>query len=82
MIEHSARRDDRHGAALTAPEVAVMALMADGLTARAAGRRLGRSPRTVEKHLQRIYAKLGVNDRVSAVLHAQCLGVLAHPSTR
>jgi ATP/maltotriose-dependent transcriptional regulator MalT len=30
----------------------------------------------VHKHLERAYAKLGVTDRVSAVLRAQHLGIL------
>ena len=32
--------------------------------------------RTVHKHLERVYAKFGVSDRVSAVLRAQRLGIL------
>jgi DNA-binding CsgD family transcriptional regulator len=30
----------------------------------------------VDKHLERVHAKLGVQDRVSAVLYGQRLGVL------
>ncbi|MHC8504121.1 LuxR C-terminal-related transcriptional regulator [Pseudonocardia artemisiae] len=41
------------------------------------GRRLAIAERTVHKHLQRTYAKLGVTDRLSAVLRAQRLGLLA-----
>jgi len=33
----------------------------------------------VHKHLERVYAKLGVSDRVSAVLRAQRLGLLPEP---
>ncbi len=61
---------------LTPRELAVLALVADGLTAAAAARRLVVAERTVHKHLERIYAKFGVSDRVSAVLHAQRLGIL------
>jgi DNA-binding CsgD family transcriptional regulator len=61
---------------LTPRELAVLALVADGLTAAAAARRLVVAERTVHKHLERIYAKLGVSDRVSAVLRAQRLGIL------
>jgi DNA-binding CsgD family transcriptional regulator len=61
---------------LTPRELSVLALVADGLTAAATARRLLVAERTVHKHLERIYAKLGVSDRVSAVLRAQRLGIL------
>jgi DNA-binding CsgD family transcriptional regulator len=63
-------------ARLTAREVAVLALVADGLTAAAVARRLQIAERTVHKHLERSYLKLGVRDRLSAVLRAQRAGVL------
>ena len=62
--------------ALTPRETAVLTGIADGLTAEAVGRRLAISPRTVHKHLERAYTKLGVGDRVSAVLRAGRLGIL------
>lgn len=67
---------------LTPREIAVLALVADGLTAAAVAHRLLISERTVHKHLQRLYTKLGVHDRLAAVLRAQNLGVLRadHPS--
>jgi len=55
-------------------------LVADGLTAAAVARRLVVAERTVHKHLERAYAKLGVSDRVSAVLRAQRLGILSEPA--
>jgi DNA-binding CsgD family transcriptional regulator len=61
---------------LTPRELAVLALVADGLTAVAAARRLVVAERTIHKHLERVYAKFGVSDRVSAVLCAQRLGIL------
>jgi DNA-binding NarL/FixJ family response regulator len=61
---------------LTPRELSVLALVADGLTAAATARRLLVAERTVHKHLERIYAKLCVSDRVSAVLRAQRLGIL------
>jgi DNA-binding CsgD family transcriptional regulator len=64
---------------LTPRELAVLSLVADGLTAAAAARRLVVAERTVHKHLERVYAKFGVSDRVSAVLRAQRLGILAEP---
>ncbi len=53
-------------AVLTCREVAVLRLLADGLTAAAIGRRLWVSPRTVHCHLGHIYRKLGVSDRMMA----------------
>ena len=61
---------------LTPRELAVLSLVADGLTAAATARRLVVAERTVHKHLERVYAKFGVSDRVSAVLRAQRSGIL------
>lgn len=65
------------GLELTAREIEVLDLMADGLIAVAIGRRLGISGRTVDKHQENIYRKLGIGDRASAVLRAQSLGLLS-----
>lgn len=56
---------------LTARQRAVLALLRQGLTQDAIGRRLGCSPRTVEKHLEQIYRKLGVHDRLAAIRRAE-----------
>ncbi|MGQ0481640.1 MAG: response regulator transcription factor [Pseudonocardia sp.] len=64
---------------VTARELAVLELLAHGLTAAAIGRRLAITERTVQKHLQRIYAKLAVGDRLSAVQRAQLVGLLSAP---
>ena len=61
---------------LTARELAVLDLMTDGLIAVAIARQLGISARTVGKHIENIYRKLGTHDRTSAVLRAQALGFL------
>lgn len=63
--------------ALTPRESAVLALVADGLTAAAIAHRLLMAERTVGKHLERVYSKLGVHDRLGAVLRAHRLGLLA-----
>jgi DNA-binding NarL/FixJ family response regulator len=55
---------------LTGRELATLALLADGLTAVAIAHRLAVSPRTVNKHLEHLYRKLGVRDRLQAVLVA------------
>ncbi len=54
--------------ALTAREREILDLVGQGLTAAAIGRRIGISVRTVHKHLQHTYAKLGCNDRLSAII--------------
>jgi DNA-binding CsgD family transcriptional regulator len=61
---------------LTPRELAVLTLLASGLTANAMARRLGIAPRTVHKHLEHIYAKVGASDRLKAVLRAQRLGII------
>lgn len=61
---------------LTPRQVAVLALAADGLTAVSIGRRLVISPRTVERHLQNAYARMGVRDRITAVRRAEQAGLL------
>ena len=54
----------------------VLRCLAQGCTAEAIARALGMSPRTVHKHLQRLYAALDVHDRLGAVDRARALGLL------
>jgi DNA-binding CsgD family transcriptional regulator len=68
------------GGMLTRRERAVLALLASGRTTAAIGRALAISPRTARKHIENLYAKLLVHDRVSAVTRAQQLGLLPHGS--
>ena len=63
---------------LTGRELAVLLELRQGHTAATIGHRLGISPRTVHAHLAKIYRKLGVVDRMRAVLVAQELGI--HPA--
>ncbi len=60
----------RHG--LTVREGEVLGWVAAGKTDRDVAAIVGCSPRTVHKHLQRVYAKLGVETRTAAVM--RCLG--------
>lgn len=62
---------------LTGREMAVVQLLAEGHTAMAIARRLGSSPRTVHKHLEHIYRKLGVRDRLTAVRSPQLRELLS-----
>ena len=66
---------DRAAAPLTPREREVLDWVAAGKTNRDVAAILGASPRTVEKHLERIYEKLGVETRTAAVMRAQ--GLLA-----
>jgi DNA-binding NarL/FixJ family response regulator len=57
-----------HGEALLcARERMVVQLVAEGLTNRAIGTKLGLSEHTVKNHLSRIYAKLGVSNRLDVM---------------
>jgi DNA-binding CsgD family transcriptional regulator len=64
-------------ARITPRELAVLAELARGVTAAVISRRLGISERTVHKHLEHIYGKLEVTDRLSAVLRARDAGLIA-----
>lgn len=67
----------QHPAGLTSKEVAVLALLAQGLRNKEIGQRLNRSARTVDHHLAAIFAKLGVATRAEAVGAAYRLGVIS-----
>ena len=53
---------------LTTREREVLSLLAKGETTNELAQMLEVRPRTVQKHLQRIYAKLGVKGRTAAAL--------------
>jgi HD-GYP domain-containing protein (c-di-GMP phosphodiesterase class II) len=57
-------------AGLTARQVEVLRLVAEGLTNREIGTRLVVSARTAEHHVQDIYTKIGVSSRAGAALFA------------
>jgi DNA-binding CsgD family transcriptional regulator len=61
---------------LTDREQAVLDLVARGLTSRAVAHRCGISERTVDKHLEHIYRKIGCSDRLTAVLRIREAGRL------
>jgi len=61
---------------LSAREVEVLRLVADGCTNRAVATRLGIGEATVKTHLVHVYEKLGVGDRASAVRTAWELGLV------
>ena len=65
---------------LTAREAEVLTLLSEGGTAWAIARRLQVSPATVRKHLEHLYRKLEVQDRLSAVNRGRELGLVHAPS--
>jgi two-component system response regulator DevR len=71
-----ARESSEVAATLTERERQVLALLADGHTMRQMGRRLGISPRTVERHVAGLYRKLEVHSRVQAVTRAATLDLI------
>ena len=62
---------------LTARETEALVLLSRGFTAKATARRMGCATSTANKHLGNVYRKLGVSDRLGAVLEAQRRGILA-----
>jgi HD-GYP domain-containing protein (c-di-GMP phosphodiesterase class II) len=63
-------------AGMTQREIEVLRLVAAGLTAKEAARRLDVSPKTIDHHIQRIYGKIGVTTRAAAALYAVEQGLL------
>ena len=70
MVDRAFSR--RYG--LTNREVAVLELLRRGLTSSAISRHLGCAPRTVDKHLEHLYRKLDVRDRLGAIRLADAYG--------
>jgi DNA-binding NarL/FixJ family response regulator len=71
---------DGRGAQLTERELQVLRLAGAGLTARQIARELNVQERTVTTHLQHIYRKLRVSNRVAALRAATRAGILAASS--
>jgi DNA-binding NarL/FixJ family response regulator len=62
---------------LTEREREVLAIAAEGLTAREIAARLGVRERTITTHLARIYGKLGVSSRLAAIRTAARSGLVS-----
>jgi len=56
---------------LSKREFDVLSCLQKGLSNKEIGLLLGISPRTVQKHLQRVYRQLGVESRVEAIVSTQ-----------
>ena len=70
---------ERQGASavrLSPREREVLALVAEGATDVGVGSQLGLSARTVQKHLEHIYERLGVTNRTAAVTQAIRMGLV------
>jgi two-component system nitrate/nitrite response regulator NarL len=63
-------------APLSARESEILQRVAYGATTKEVARSLGISPHTVKTHLERIFEKLGANDRAQAVAIAFRLGLV------
>jgi len=61
---------------LSAREIEVLELLAEGLSNREIAQRLYISPNTVRVHTHHIYGKLGVGNRMQAVSRGRALGLL------
>ena len=57
-----------HPLGLTARELQVLRLLAEGHGSAAISRHLSRSPRTIEHHIASVYAKLGLSNRIDLLL--------------
>lgn len=67
-------------AGLTAREMEVVRLVAEGLSDREVGARLFISPRTVDTHLRNIFTKTGVDSRTALAAWAMCSGLISRES--
>jgi len=65
---------------LTAREIQVLQVLADGATQEAIAKQLFISPKTVATHIQRIITKLGVHSRTEAVAIAYRDGLVRSPT--
>lgn len=75
--EIRARQINEERPALTARELEIIRLAADGFSAQRIAGELHVSLATVKTHLQHVYEKLGVSDRASAVAQAIRRGLLS-----
>lgn len=76
----SLRKDNKHvRGSLTARELQVMQLIAEGVSNQAIAEQLFISPHTVRNHVQRIITKLGVHSKLEAVAVATRVGLVRPP---
>ena len=78
FVQRRRQRNETVGS-LTGREKEVLELIAQGLTGGQVARRLGVSQKTVESHVGRLYAKLGVRTRTQAVAKGLALRLIPPP---
>ena len=76
MGEGGSSPGEQKAPALSKREREILQKVADGATTRQVATDLGISPHTVKTHLERIFEKLGANDRAQAVAIAIRMGVV------
>jgi DNA-binding NarL/FixJ family response regulator len=76
------RRARSRAPRMSARELEVLALLAEGLTVPAVAQRLFIAESTAKSHVSRIYVKLGVGSRSQALLAAIQLGMVPPPAAR
>jgi len=76
MSEGGSASGEQKSPALSKREREILQKVADGATTRQVATDLGISPHTVKTHLERIFEKLGANDRAQAVAIAIRTGVV------
>jgi DNA-binding NarL/FixJ family response regulator len=77
---HRARRRAAHPSGLTNREVQVLGLLARGLSNKTIADTLVISPKTVSRHIENIYTKIGVSNRAGASLFAVAHGLIGEPA--
>ncbi|HEU5473431.1 MAG TPA: response regulator transcription factor [Actinophytocola sp.] len=75
IMSNTPDSDARAFPGLTAREYQILDLIATGMSNVAIARRLTLSAKTINNHVSRIFAKLGVADRANAVLRARDAGL-------
>jgi two-component system response regulator DegU len=76
FIEEAQFVDARPGTPLSRRESEILQMVAYGATTKEVAHKLGISPHTVKTHLERIFEKLGANDRAQAVAIALRKGLV------
>jgi DNA-binding NarL/FixJ family response regulator len=76
FIEEAQAGDEGRPTPLSKREREILQKVADGATTRQVASDLGISPHTVKTHLERIFEKLGANDRAQAVAIAIRTGIV------
>lgn len=74
---YGSRRDNQYGR-LTARELQVLELLAEGMSNKMISRHLGITPATVKCHVGKILAAMNAANRLEAVIVAARLGVLGN----